>query len=121
MHLPDEKKAKYLAAIEEWKAKRMHNLLETQKLYGKLSHAALVIPAGRAHLTNLEAMLTSFNGNPFLPHTPPQGNQDDLAWWQSRLWRASISIPIPSPCPLIEHRAFSDASSGFSVAITVGV
>ena len=120
VHLPDEKKAKYLAAIKEWKAKRTHNLLKTQKLYGKLSHAALVIPAGRAHLTNLEAMLASFNGSPFLPHTPPRGNQDDLAWWQSRLRRASVSIPVPSPRPLIEHRAFSDASSGFGVAITVG-
>ena len=70
VHLPDEKKAKYLAAIEEWKAKRTHNLLKTQKLYGKLLHAALVIPAGCAHLTNMEAMLASFNDSPFLPHTP---------------------------------------------------
>ena len=68
VHLTNKKKAKYLVAIEEWKAKRMHNLLETQKLYGKLSHAALVIPAGCAHLTNMEAMLASFNDSPFLPH-----------------------------------------------------
>ena len=51
----------------------MHNLLEVQELYGKLLHAALVIPAGRAHLTSLEAMLAAFNDNPFLPHTPPRG------------------------------------------------
>ena len=53
--LLDEKRAKYLAAIDEWEKKRMHNLLETQRLYGKLLHATMVIPAGRAYLTNLEA------------------------------------------------------------------
>ena len=121
VHLPDEKKAKYLVAIVEWKEKRMHNLLETQRLHRKLQHAALVIPAGRAYLTNMVAMLTSFNNSPFLPHTPLQGTPDDLAWWQCQLRRTNISIPIPRPCPLVEHRAFSDASSGFGVAITVGV
>lgn len=70
VHLPDEKKAKYLAAIVKWKEKHTHNLLETQGLYGKLLHTALVIPAGQAHLTSLEAMLASFNNNPFLLHTP---------------------------------------------------
>ena len=120
VHLPEEKKAKYLVAIAEWKEKRTHNLLETQRLHGKLQHAALVIPAGRAYLTNMEAMLASFNNSPFLPHTPPRGTPDDVAWWQRQLRRTNVSIPIPRPCPLVEHRAFSDASSGFGVAITVG-
>ena len=72
VHLTDKKKAKYLAAIADWKRKRTHNLLEMQGLYGKLLHAALVIPAGRAHLTSMEAMLASFNDSPFLPHIPPR-------------------------------------------------
>ena len=120
VHLPDGKKAKYQAAIVEWKTKRTHNLLETQQLYGKLFHAALVIPAGRAHLTNMEAMLASFNNSPFLPHTPPRDTPYDLAWWQHQLGRANLFIPIPRPHPLVEYRAYSDASSGFGVAITVG-
>jgi hypothetical protein len=120
VHLPDEKKARYLAAITEWGKKRTHNLLEVQKLYGKLLHTALVIPAGRVHLTNLEAMLASFNNSPFRPHTPPRDTPDDLAWWQRQLKRTNISIPIPRPQPLTEYRAYSDASSGVGVAITVG-
>ena len=71
VHLLGEKKARYVAAIEEWEAKHTHNLLETQKLYGKLLHASLVIPSGRAYLTSMEAMLGTFNHRPFLPHTPP--------------------------------------------------
>ena len=120
VHLPDKKKAKYLAAISEWKGSRTHNLIETQRLHGKLLHASLVIPAGRAHLTNMEAMLASFNNSPFRPHTPPRGTPDDLAWWQRQLGRDNIFITIPRPHPLVEHGAFSDASSGVGVAITVG-
>ena len=120
VYLPDEKKAKYLAAIAEWGGRRTHNLLEVQRLHGKLLHAALVIPAGRAHLTNLEAMLASFSGSPFVPHTPPRDTPDDLAWWQRQLGRAIIFAPIDEPQPLIEHSAYSDASSGVGVAITIG-
>ena len=120
VYLPEEKKVKYLAAIAEWRCRRTHNLIETQQLHGKLVHAALVIPAGRAHLTSLEAMLSSFNNRPFRPHTPPRGTPDDLSWWQRQLRRASIAITIPKPQPLIKRAAYSDASSGFGVAITVG-
>ena len=121
VHLPDKKKAKYLAAIAEWIKKRTPNLVETQELYGKLLHAALVIPAGRAHLTNMEAMLSTFNNSPFHPHTPPQGTPDDMVWWQHQLRHTSIFICIPRPQPLVELRAFSDVSSGVGMAITVGM
>ena len=46
-----EKKLKYLNAIEEWERKPRHALAEVQKLYGKLLHASLVVPAGRTYLT----------------------------------------------------------------------
>ncbi len=82
VHLLDEKRVKYLGAIAEWEAKRTHNLLETQKLYGKLLHASLVILPGRAYLTSLEAMLASFNSSPFIPHTPPQDTPSNLEWWK---------------------------------------
>ena len=120
VHLPNEKKARYLAVIGEWKEKRTHDLIETQRLYGKLLHATLVIPAGRARLTSLEAMLASFNDHPFRPHTPPRSTPEDLEWWQHQLRRPDVSIPIPRPRPLTDYSAYSDASSGFGVAITVG-
>ena len=120
VHLLEGKKIKYLAAIAEWESRRTHNLLETQKLYGKLLHASLVVPAGRAYLTNLEAMLGAFNNNTFLPHTPPRDTPEDLAWWKRQLSRSDVSRPVPKPRPLIDHHAFSDASSSFGVAITIG-
>ena len=120
VHLPKEKKTKYLAAITEWEKRRTHNLLEVQKLHGKLQHASMVIPAGRAFLTSLEAMLGCFNNSPFLPHTPPHDTPDDLSWWKCQLRRPDVSRPILQPQPLINLRAYSDASSGFGIAITVG-
>ncbi len=121
VYLLEEKKEKYLAAIAEWESKCMHNLLETQKLYGKLLHALLVMPAGCAHLTNLEAMLGSFHNRIFLLHTPPCDMLDDLGWWRQQLSQPEIARPIPEPQPLIDYDAYSNASSGFGVAITIGL
>ena len=91
-----------------------------QRLHGKLLHAALVIPAGRAYLTGLEAMLASFNDNPFIPHTPPRDTPEDLEWWKRQLSHLHISIPIRAPQPLVDYQACSDASTSFGVAISIG-
>ena len=96
------------------------NLLEVQQLYGKLLHASLVIPTGRAYLTSMETMLSLFHDSPFLPRTPPRDTPGDLEWWKHRLSHPVPPRPIPEPKPLIDYRAYSDVSSGFGVAITVG-
>ena len=115
-----EKKLKYLNAIEEWERKPTHTLAEVQKLYGKLPHASLVVSAGRAYLTNLEAMLSGFNCSPFVPHTPPCSTPEDLRWWASCLQSPTLSRTIPGPVPLMDRDAYSDASSGFGIGITIG-
>ena len=120
VYLPDEKKTRYLAVIAQWKKKRTHNLLETQRLYRKLLHAMLVIPAGQAYLTGLEAMLALFNNSPFCLHTPPRSTPNNLDWWQHQLHWAIVSIPIRSPQPLTNYKAYSNTSSGFGVVITIG-
>jgi hypothetical protein len=55
--LPPEKKAKYRAAIAERNLSKIHALQDVEELYGKLLHACLIIPPGRAYLTNLESIL----------------------------------------------------------------
>ena len=120
VHLCEEKKAKYLTAITEWEQRRKHNLLKVQKLYRKLLHAVLVIPAGQAHLTSLEAMLTICSNGPFIPRSPPRDTPDDLEWWKAQLHRPIISKTIFKPQPLVNYDAYSDASSRFGSAITIG-
>ena len=120
VHLREEKKTKYLAAIAEWEQRKKHNLLDVQKLYGKLLHAALVIPAGRAHLTNLEAMLAVCSSGPFIPRSPPRDTSDDLEWWKAKLRKPTISKAISEPQSPTDYEAYSDASSGFGIAITIG-
>ena len=97
--VPLEKKHKYCATIEEWKKKAWHSLAEVQKLYGKLLHTTLVVPAGRAYLTNLDTMLTLFNNRPFKPHTPPCDTPHDLDWWARLLDTKNLSRPITGPTP----------------------
>ena len=70
--IPERKRAKYSTAINDWFTHPTHDLEEVQKLYGKLLHASLVIPAGRAYLTSLESLMASFNNNPFVPHHAPR-------------------------------------------------
>jgi hypothetical protein len=88
--VPAEKKLKYLNAIEEWEKKPTHALAEVQRLYGKLLHVSLVIPAGRAYLTNLEAMLSGFNNSPFVPQPHPATRLTTLNGGRSSF------VPLPS-------------------------
>ena len=118
--IPAEKKLKYLNAIKEWEKKSTHTLAEVQKLYGKLLHASLVVTAGRAYLTNLEAMLSGFTNSPFVPHTPPRDTSNDLKWWAEHLQCPALSRNVPGPVPLTDLNAFSNASSGFGIGITIG-
>ncbi len=118
--VPDRKKCKYMAAIDEWEKKPTHALVEVQRLHGKLLHVSLVVPMGRAYLTSLEAMLGIFHDHPFVPRTPPRHTTDDLKWWKFLLRQPIVSRSIPQPTPLINLGAYSDASSSFGIAITVG-
>jgi len=79
------RKDKNLGAIAQWQSHQTHTLDEVQKLYGKLLHACLVVPAGRAYLTTLESMLGIFHNHPFMPRTPPRNTTNDLQWWTNTL------------------------------------
>ena len=71
--LGNNKKDKYLQETESWLTQPTHSLKEVEALYGKLLHACLVIPMGRAYLTELEKMLGIFHNSPFLPCSSPKG------------------------------------------------
>lgn len=118
--IPDQKKDKYLRAIANWETSRTHTLKEVQQLFGKLLHASLVVRAGRAYLTNLEAMLGIFHNNPRKPLTPPRATPSDLLWWKSQLLKPLLSRAIPGPCTVTDPHAYSDASSGVGVGIWIG-
>ena len=118
--IPPTKKEKYSDAIAKWAASPTHTLEEVRKLYGKLLHASLVVPAGRAYLTNLESMLSTFNNRPLVPHHAPRDTSQDLRWWTATLNLPHLFRKIPGPHKLIDIEAYSDASSGCGIAITIG-
>jgi hypothetical protein len=111
--------AKYSHAIMQWKACSAHILDDVEKLYGKLLHACLVIPSGRAYLTSLEAMLATSNHSPHVPQSANKGIGPDLDWWFSLLQEPTLSRSIPAPAQLLDLGAFSDASSGVGIGIVV--
>jgi hypothetical protein len=120
MAIPPGKKDKYLKALRQWASCKTHALNEVQKLYGKLLHVTLVVTAGCAYLMNLESMLGSFNNSPYTTHHAPKNTEDDIRWWSATLRTPDLFRTIPGPHPVIDKQAFSDASSGFGVAITIG-
>ena len=119
VEIPASKKEKYLAAITTWESRPRHTLIEVQQLHGKLLHASLIVPAGRAYLTELEAMLATFGNRPLVPHTPPHNCAADLRWWSATLQQPIVSRRIPGPCEVFDPNTFSDASSGVGIAIWI--
>ena len=94
--LTAEKRQKYSLAILDWHSRHKHDLNDVQKLYGKLLHACLVIPAGRSYLTSLESMLVLCSPHPFTLYSPVRELAEDLSWWAFKL-SAPLSRPIPAP------------------------
>lgn len=119
VRLSPEKQAKYLLAIAEWRSHATHTLLDIQRLYGKLLHSCLVVPAGRAYLSGLETMLGVSHDSPFVPRHSSRHLNEELEWWEERLNRPFVGRPITQPSSLIDLRAFSDASTSFGIAITL--
>jgi hypothetical protein len=63
-------------------------------------------------------MLVLCNPHPFNPYPSVKGLHEDLAWWAYKL-ASPLLRPIPVPTVPNDIQAFSDASSGFGIAITI--
>lgn len=121
VRLSSEKAAKYLQAIIDWLTTRTHSGQQTESLYGRLLHACLAVPSGRAYLTALESMTAVAARNPHLERHDDKRLEADLRWWKHRLETPSkLTRKIPHPLPLTDTAAFSDASSGFGIAVVIG-
>jgi hypothetical protein len=118
--LATAKREKYLGGISEWQSRRTHTLEDVQQLYGRLLHATLVVPSGRARLVGFETMLGIFGDNPFFPRHAIRSIAADLSWWAERLRRPTVERPIPSFVNIVDYSAYSDASSEVGIAIVIG-
>ena len=116
--LTEHKQQKYTTAIHLWLQSPCHPLSDVEKLYGKLSHAALVIPEGSAYLMSLQTMLGMFGDRPFMPRTQPRETTKDLDWWLRTLENPT-HLPIPHTPTSLNLNAFSDACTSFGIAITI--
>jgi hypothetical protein len=96
---------KYQKAILAWQPRHTHVLSDVQRLHGKLLHACLTVPAGRAYITGLEAMLGIFGDSPFKPRTAPRSTLGDLEWWLETLANPQLFRSIPGPCEVTSVHA----------------
>lgn len=121
VQLTDSKRAKYIDALSAWTLRRTHTLDDVQSILGKLMHVCQIYPDGRPYLVNLEAMpvVPIFGNTPYMPRTPPQGTPDDIKWWLYRLTFPPPPPAIPSPQPILDPLAYSDASTSFGIGISL--
>lgn len=122
--LTDAKREKYRRALEQWrtddpKRGNRKSLEEVQKLYGKLLHATLVIPEGRAYLTGFEKALSQYGENHWALRHPPKACAHEALWWSATLSSPPPPRPVPGPVTVLDLRAYSDASN-LGIAITIG-
>lgn len=121
--LPAEKQQKYLANILQWQSED-YSLEEVQGIYGRLMHAALVVPSGRARLVHFEKFLGDFAGD--YDKRLRAGDHkiaDELAWWRNVLEQSKLERDIPGIIhvdEIVEIAAYSDASSEFGIGIIIG-
>lgn len=74
-----------------------HTLREVEALYGKLTHAAHLVPFGRAYLTGLEAMNSIFGDNPECSRHAPKSVGPDLIQWSRKLCEPEIGRAFLQP------------------------
>jgi hypothetical protein len=116
--LLEKKRIKYLAAINAWLGSAKHSLRDAQSLQGKLIHASLVLPAGRAFLTGLAAFIGRFDSNGhYSLRYAPKHVECDLLWWRERLKIGLKPRRLPIPKAVLDIGAYSDASSGVGIAV----
>ena len=118
--LSPSKTDKYINKIRKWLDRRAHTLKHVQELYGKLLHAASIMPQGHAYLVGLESMLGTCAKRHFVPHCPDNGLDKDLLWWVKKLNSGAVIRLIHTPPTFLNPGAFSDASSSIGIDITIG-
>jgi hypothetical protein len=117
--LSPQKREKYMAATKGWEARHKHTLEQVQSLHGKLLHATLVLPMGRAYLTNLESMLSIFGDSPHHPRAPPRECPANIRWWKHQLTTNPFTRSVLTPGIVDDPNAFSDVSLGIGIAIWI--
>ena len=118
--LSPTKTEKYINEINDWLARWAHTLKHVQELYRKLLHAASILPQGQAYLVGLEGMLVTCAKQPFVPHRLEKGIEKELCWWRDRLHDSTVIRSIFPPPPFLDLEAYSDASSGVRIGVTIG-
>ena len=65
-------------------------------------------------------MLAMCAKRPFIPHRPDKEIEKEINWWSGKLNDSTFVHSIFPPPPFLDPKAYSDASSGIGIGITIG-
>lgn len=115
--LPEEKRKKYFSALEALATRP--SLREVESVYGKLQHATLVRPEGRAYLADLGLDKDRYNGDERSCRHLSHSTRRELEWWKTLLSQPLPARRLPYAAEVQDCRAYSDASSKVGVSVWI--
>ena len=110
LSLPADKLARTLNTVLSWRGRRIATKRQLQSLIGLLSHAATVVPPGRAFIRRMIDLLKVAR-RPDHHIRLTADFRSDLLWWASFLpgWNGRAILPDPLP----SHTVTADASGSW--------
>lgn len=120
VEITEEKKGKYLRAIEKWIDGGSVSLQDAQSVLGKLVHCSLVVPEGRSRLPTISRFVAAFSmHDPRRAWKLPTLLIEDIDWWRRALAQQFCGMPVVEIPALIDHGVFVDASTGWGVGLVL--
>lgn len=120
VEITEDKKAKYLHAIEKWVQGGSVSLQEAQSVLGKLVHCSLVVPEGRSRLPSISRFAAAFSvHDPRRAWKLPTLLLEDVDWWRQALQQPFCGMPVVDIPAVVDHGVFVDASTGWGVGLVL--
>ena len=119
VHVPDNKKTRYLSKLEPWVVGQKFSKKDAESLLGTLVHCSLALPDGRSHLPSLSRFAASFNhlSSPFARRTPNPSVISDAQWWRAQLSADFCGSTLARPPPASQVEFWVDASSSWGIGV----
>jgi hypothetical protein len=106
----------------------MHDLVEAQKLPGRLQHATFIIPQGSPYLWalyNFVGVYSALKPDGSFAHSPKKlltssmHCRGEVDWWINQLSRPRVGHRLGYPVHVLDIGAFSDASGALGIGVVI--
>ncbi|KAE8186561.1 hypothetical protein CF328_g7196 [Tilletia controversa] len=118
--LPESKRLRYLANVNDWLTRAKHTPHQAEELLGRLEHSSFVHTTGRKRLAYLRMFLRLAASSPrHIPRFPPRQLSSDIEWWQSALQSPDTARSFHKDQAITDLQLYTDASGDWGIGVTL--